>query len=271
VETSVGPGARWLRSRHLAGGISASVHAIDVIDGRGRPRRLVLKRFLWDDPSEPDMAGREARILELVRAIPLPTPEPVAVDRTGEEAGAPSLVMTRLPGAPVLRPRDVGPWVRQLAELLPPIHALDVAGQDLDVYRPYGVQREVEIPSSTRHRAAWERAIEVFKGPPPEPPATFIHRDYHPGNVLWHRGRPAGVIDWLHGCLGAPGADVGHCRINLWHLAGMEVADRLLAAYRSLMPSAPPYHPYWDLAAALGLWAEPMDLEEFVLDAVRRL
>jgi aminoglycoside phosphotransferase (APT) family kinase protein len=238
--------------RPIPGGLSASVHAIDVVDRRGHRHRLVLKRFTWDDPEEPDMASREGRILELVRSLPLPTPALVALDRHGESSGFPSLLMTRLPGRPVLRPRDPARWVRQLAELLPPIHALDTSGTSLDVYRPYGLGQPAEPPPWTSRRAVWARAIEVFTAPPPEPPRHFIHRDYHPGNVLWERSRPSGVVDWLHGCSGVASADLGHCRGNLWDLAGPAAPDRLLVEYGALTGSPLAYNPYWDIAAALG-------------------
>jgi aminoglycoside phosphotransferase (APT) family kinase protein len=269
--------------------MSAAVYAINAMDGAGHRHQLVLKQFVWDDPSEPDMAGREARILQLVRLSAVPTPELVAVDRDGSRSGGASLLMTRLPGHPVLYPQDLDVWLRQLVEMLPVIHALDVRGFNLHSYRPFDIDAPAQPPPWTRHRAAWERAIEVFKGEPPQPPTNFIHRDYHPGNVLWLRSRPTGVIDWLHGCLGSPHADLGHCRWNVWRLAGPEAADRLLAEYAALVPSAPAYHPYWDLVAALGgatdiipgrVTAAAPDGETarrrahrdaFVLEAVRRL
>jgi hypothetical protein len=75
----------------------------------------------------------------------------------------------------------------------------------------------------------------------------------------------------------------------VWRLAGPEAADRLLAEYAALVPSAPAYHPYWDLVAALGGATDIIpgrvaavapdgetarrraQREAFVLDAVRRL
>jgi aminoglycoside phosphotransferase (APT) family kinase protein len=284
VEASLGSGAHVVGVQHLPGGLSASVHALDVRASGGPKRQLVLKRFLWDDPNEADMAHREARVLDLVRVLRLPTPELLALDRTGSESGATSLLMTRLPGRPVLHPRDGRRWVSELARLLPEVHALDVRGVELDEYRPYSVADPAEPPVWTARPRIWERAIEIFKGPSPEPPNCFIHRDFHPGNVLWRGSAVTGLIDWLHGCLGSPGADLGHCRGNVWDLEGRGAADRLLDAYRREVPSAPPYHPYWDLAAALGGLPDirpggsggtppqrRRQLEGFVADAVSRL
>jgi aminoglycoside phosphotransferase (APT) family kinase protein len=46
--------------------------------------RLVLKLYR-PDPSEPDSAGREARILELLAPTDLPVPRVVAMDREGTD------------------------------------------------------------------------------------------------------------------------------------------------------------------------------------------
>ncbi|WP_081412680.1 phosphotransferase [Fictibacillus gelatini] len=32
----------------------------------------------------------------------------------------------------------------------------------------------------------------------------FIHRDYHPCNVLWEDGRLTGVVDWVNDALALP-------------------------------------------------------------------
>jgi len=42
---------------------------------------------------------------------------------------------------------------------------------------------------------------------------VLLHRDFHPGNVLWQRGRVSCVVD---GQAASPAmADVAHCRVNL--------------------------------------------------------
>lgn len=124
---------------------------------------------------------------------------------------------------------------------------------DLPAYRSYGIPDRAAPPAFTQRPELWKRAIEIFKGPAPiGEGACFIHRDFHPGNVLWRRQRPSGVVDWLHGCWGPPTADVGHCRWNIWAMHGRNAADEFLAEYRRLVPEAPPYDRYWDLAAALG-------------------
>jgi aminoglycoside phosphotransferase (APT) family kinase protein len=90
----------------------------------------------------------------------------------------------------------------------------------------------------------------------PETPATFIHRDFHPGNTLWQGGTLTGIVDWTPACWGPPGADVGHLLANigldhgpttadaaarLWAGAGGETADLArwrLRAFLDFIPDA---------------------------------
>ena len=66
----------------------------------------------------------------------------------------------------------------------------------------------------TRRRGTRAAAI-VAAGPPPGP-VTLIHRDFHPLNTLWSRGRLTGIVDWSAACRrrsrGRPGALPGQPR-----------------------------------------------------------
>jgi aminoglycoside/choline kinase family phosphotransferase len=39
----------------------------------------------------------------------------------------------------------------------------------------------------------WETAIELWHNEMPRHRPTFIHRDFHTGNLLWFRGQPSGT------------------------------------------------------------------------------
>jgi len=71
----------------------------------------------------------------------------------------------------------------------------------------------------------WERAVEVWHTAMPVYRPVLIHRDFHPGNVLWARGRCTGIVDWPEACRGPAGCDVARCRSELIRLAGIGVAD----------------------------------------------
>jgi aminoglycoside phosphotransferase (APT) family kinase protein len=254
--------------RALDGGTSSAVHALDLADGRP----LVLRRYVRAEwlAEEPDVPEREAAALELLRHGALPTPRLVAADPTGAHTGDPAVLMTRLPGAIEWAPADLDRFLRGLAALLPAIHATPIS-HALPDYRPYALQTD-RPPPRTAQPHIWERGFAVFEQPPPSDPRRFIHRDFHPGNVLWSDRDVSGVVDWPNASIGDPSADVGHCRVNLAGVLGLEAADRFLE-----LTGIHDYHPYWDIAAALGgfdaatlaRWT-PAE-EEFLARAVNRL
>lgn len=235
------------------------MHAVTVADSSGYRHHLVLRRFVRSDwlAREPDLAHREARILRLLEDVEIPTPELIAVDGDGEASDVPAVLMKRLPGRVDLKPRDMNQWLHQLASVLPAIHAVDTRLlSQVSPYRPYKNLRELEPPSWSSCTAAWEKALSLLGGPSPRAKPCFIHRDYHPTNVLWSRGRLTGIVDWVNASHGPAIVDIGHCRLNLAALYGVEVADRFLVACRALMPDVE-YHPYWDVLTAIEWLPEP--------------
>lgn len=245
MEAAAGPGARVTSVRRLRGGDSSAMHSLTVVRG-GRTRRLVLRRFVRADwlAREPDIARREAAALRLLVHTPIPAPGLIAADEDGRDAGVPSVLMTMLPGRPILAPRDMVSWLRLLADALPRIHAVHPAADELPWrYEPYNDIASLEVPAWTTRSREWETALAVAGGPAPGKDEHLIHRDYHPANVLWSRGRITGIVDWVNACRGPAGVDIGHCRRNLALLHGVEVADRFLDHCLEWAD----YDPYWDI------------------------
>ena len=272
---ALGRGARVVRVWALEGGASSAVHGLDVHDRLGRTHRLVLRRFVRPEwlAEEPDAPAREAAALELVRSSGVGVPRLVSVDVRGTEAGEPALLMTRLGGGIEWHPADLESFLYRMAAVLPRIHATPLpAAPGVPPYDPY----ELELagpPPWASEPAVWRRAIELFKSPAREAERCFIHRDYHPGNVLWADGELAGVVDWVSASVGSPDADVGYCRANLAGRFGLEAADRFLDHYQAIAGRSD-FHPYWDIAAALGGFSEEhfdRGDERFLAHALRRL
>ena len=65
----------------------------------------------------------------------------------------------------------------------------------------------------------------------------FLHRDFHPGNLLWTDERITGVVDWVSACAGPPEEDIGHCRANLAIRHGQDWADEFLAHLAGRSPA----------------------------------
>jgi aminoglycoside phosphotransferase (APT) family kinase protein len=233
--------------QRLAGSTSSTLYSVEAARN-DRPLKLVLRLFTNADwlADEPDLVQHEAASLKKAAEADVPTPELVACDESGAYCGAPAILMTQLPGRVDLMPVDLDGWLYQLAEAIAPLHTLDV-GEFPWRYAPYNDVTCLEPPAWSGYPGLWERAIEIVNAPWPEVRECFIHRDYHPVNVLWQDGRVSGIVDWPNACRGPAGIDVAWCRGNLVGLFGVAVADRFLEAYQSLAGSSFEYHPHWDL------------------------
>jgi aminoglycoside phosphotransferase (APT) family kinase protein len=225
------------------------MHAVDITDRRGNVHRLVLRRYVIERwvAEEPDLVEREARVLDLLAKSNVPAPRAVAVDPDGRACGVPSVLMTRLPGRVVLDPPNMDTWHHAMAKVLPAIHAVDVGDVAVQPFQQYYDLDAIELPRWTKQPRLWERALDIARRPPPEGEPCFIHRDYHPTNILWSRGKLTGVVDWPNASIGPPLVDVAHCRGNLAILHGPNVADEFLDAYKGVT-GLRDYDPHWDLA-----------------------
>jgi aminoglycoside phosphotransferase (APT) family kinase protein len=243
-------GGTVVSARALRGGLSSAMHAVTVALSGGGTVEAVLRRYVRADvvAEEPDIAAREAGTLRLVESLDLPTPRLLGADHTGSAAGVPAVLMSRLPGKVVWSPSDMDRWLRRLADPLPTIHAATPPAGTVRPFDPYA-QQSYDLPGWARWPAMWERAVEIFHGPRPDGPETFIHRDFHPGNVLWRRGAVTGVVDWQSASVGPPAMDVGHCRCNLLPY-GRDAVDRFTAMWEDTTGLT--FHPWADVVAIIG-------------------
>jgi aminoglycoside phosphotransferase (APT) family kinase protein len=259
--------------RPLSGGLSSAVHLVRLAATSGAQSQVVLRRYVLDwVVDEPHAPANEATVLALLTDTPVPAPQLIAADPDGAVTGVPSLVMSALPGRVVWKPSDIDGWLRRLAEALPEIHAVAPAAGLRD-FTPYAPAEGLVPPPWTTHSHAWQRARELYESPPPASGRVFLHRDYHPGNVLWSRDRVSGIVDWVSSCVGPPEVDVAHCRYNLAVHAGQpDAADRFLALWQTLSGRGD-YDPYWDLTTIVSVVGPEPDaaLDQFAARAAARL
>ena len=256
----LGPGTRIRAVQRLAGATSSAVFAIEA-QHRGQSLGLVLRLFEnagWLR-EEPDLAVHEAAALQRAAQVGGRTPALIAFDETGTHCGVPAVLMTRLPGGPQLRPADLEGWLSRLAEAILPFHSVEADGFPWR-YQRYNHVLALEPPTWSCVPELWARAIEIVSGPPPPTRRCFIHRDYHPMNVLWQAEEVSGIVDWMNGCVGPPNTDIAWCRGNLIHLYGIPAADRFLRHYQALAGPSFAYHPYWDLMVILEVLPGPPGL-----------
>jgi aminoglycoside phosphotransferase (APT) family kinase protein len=147
-----------------------------------------------------DLLNREAGVLTLLKGTGVAAPGPVAVDPTAAHCEYPSLLMTHLAGRTVLDEEGLQARVPLLARQLVAIHALRPAERPRE-YEAWTTADAVDPPDGD-DAAAWAAAIDVIRKPAPSYEGRFLHRDFHPGNVLFDVPPPSlagpritGVVD----------------------------------------------------------------------------
>jgi aminoglycoside phosphotransferase (APT) family kinase protein len=243
-----GPGATVRAVRALAGGTGARTSLIQTANPQ---LELVLREF----PPGDDAAGREARVLRALDGLDGLAPRLLASDVADTAAGGSWLLISRLPGAADITPRQPAAQAAELGRVLARIHRTPMDGLAqrpgadsrpggslphlLD--RAGGSRAGLSGPAAGIVAASWDIVTRA--------PEVLVHYDFWSGNVVWTGQTLSGVVDWTGGCLGPPGFDTGWCRLDLYLLHGQAVADRFLAAYEAASASAWPDRLLWDLWA----------------------
>jgi aminoglycoside phosphotransferase (APT) family kinase protein len=213
----------------LTGGYSSRMLALGHADGS----RTVLRQ-LHLDPWRRHAVGlltREVEVQTMLVGSEVMAPTPLAVDPDGAEVGDPSLLMTRLPGAIDLC-RDDDDFLARTAAVLLAVHRFRPAeGEWPRDYQSWAFEAKRNIPPWSTDDGLYVEAFTRLAEPPPAYAPTFLHRDFQPGNVLWHDGEVAGVVDWVETSTGPADLDVAHCASNLATLHGADVGQAFTAAY----------------------------------------
>lgn len=232
----------------MLGGISSSVHRLSLRLPNGGSTHVVLKRFT--DPGWGDTRAivlNEAAAIAAVEAMDIPTPRLLGVSPDGAETdGAPSILMTRAVGRVWLTPHDFDSWIRQLAIVLPTLHA---GSANVRTHRPRDFHT-LRVPESSLRPEVWTAARDVVMAEPPPTEAVLAHGDYQHFNVLWSRGRLSALVDWSWSCIASPDVDVGHCRLNLAALYSPEIAEKFRRVYES--EAGRRVEPWWDIHQLLA-------------------
>ncbi|MFI6682055.1 phosphotransferase family protein [Streptomyces sp. NPDC050485] len=262
VEKSVGGGARVERVVTLHGGWTSEMRRLYV--GGDRPRSVVLRSFVKEFyvRHAAGLLTREADVLTLLGRTGVPAAELIAVDPRGEHCAHPSLLMSLLPGEVRIDIPGAEQRTPLLARQLLDIHRVEVGASDRPRdYEAWTSADRVRVPETTRRPELWQRAIDVIRRQPPAYRPVFLHRDFHPGNVLFTGTgtgtglRVSGVVDWVETSWGPADLDVAHCSTNLALLygapAGLDFAGQYAAAGGQLSPD-PLDRLYWYLLDALA-------------------
>jgi aminoglycoside phosphotransferase (APT) family kinase protein len=250
VAASMGRGSRIVGHRRLTGGVCSAVHRLTV-DRHGVRTFVVLRQY----PGGLDLQEsleKEIANLGVVAESGLPVPSVLAADVAGASTGgAPSLLMTRLPGHVDLSPAEPLSWLTKIAELAVFLHSLDLPATLFRAWIDSWIAPldELQVPVHAQKPAVWKTAFGIMAGPPPTDTAVFLHCDFLPVNMLWSRGRITGLTDWNSIHRGPRALDVGQCRRYLAALYSPEWSEQLRSLYESM--AGVTLDPWWDLYALL--------------------
>ncbi len=241
------------KSSFLTGGWSAQMRQLTLDDGAALALRTFVKPFFRRHA--PGLLVREADMLTLLAGQEgVPAPELIGVDATAEHCDHPSLLMSVLPGRVRVDAEDLELRVDLLAAQLARIHRVVPRGRPRP-YQAWTSPERVRAPEGEM----WERAVDVIRRDPPPYEGCFLHRDYHPGNVLFTDNGPglriSGVVDWVETSWGPADLDVAHCSTALALLYGPEYGLGFRERYEAhggLRQADGPDHLYWRLLDALA-------------------
>ncbi len=240
----------------LHGGISSVVHRVQLQPVLGATQRgtrpapestdVVVKRPYVEHGLADSMYAvtHEAKMLDALASYNL-VPRFVAVDPTGEYAGSPTIVQAMLPGRSYL---SAGPGTMPSSKLLLGdwVHGLAEATQAVSQMTPtFGPPIKTQPPNSLLPRfvpwfsfdkpaPSWSSSPEtwfplmkdlLFSPPDSAAGNRFIHRDLHPGNVLFCASNP-------HEPISDP--TDAHETHNGWYMAGMSIGPTPHGAHSKL-------------------------------------
>ena len=242
--SSLPPAARrWLTANGVTPSdvrpMPGTTAALFAIDG------LVLRWYEGGSflEVEPDAVVREVAALTALAGTRVPAPRLVAWSPDPA-----AVLMTLVPGEHRLDAAGAS----AVLTVLDAIHAVDPGPFAAWSYRGYHEGHDLPRPRWWRDARLWDRALALSAARPSSVAPGVIHRDFHPGNVLWVGSEISGVVDWGNACLGPAAFDLAHYRVNVATLVGPGLTDERF-----------PGDPIWDLEAALGYF-DPGALDAWV-------
>lgn len=282
VVRKIDPRGRLLRAWRLAGGVSAQMTALEIERADGRAQKMIVRLHgEIDRANNPRIAADEFRLLQLLRSVGLPVPEPYYLDTSGEIFPIPYVVIEYVEGKTEFTSENVPDLIDQFTTGLSTIHRVDCAKLDVSFLPP--VERRYarllsEHPARLDESLLEGRVRNVLETAWPfaqHNATVLLHGDYWPGNILWRDGQLVAIVDWEDAVVGDPLADLANSRIELLWAVSSEAMQHFTRQYQALNAIDGADLPYWDLCAALrktsqiSLWSLDAALEKTMRAGLR--
>ena len=135
VARRIVPGGQLLLCRPLTGGVSASVHRLEIEGPDGRICCVVVRGPGDQDRTPPagSAAATEFALLEALRRQGVTVPAPCLLDESREDLPTPYLAMEFVDGTTSVTATALPEALRQMAEFLARLHSLDIHRVELPV------------------------------------------------------------------------------------------------------------------------------------------
>ncbi|MCR9259970.1 MAG: phosphotransferase [Pseudomonadaceae bacterium] len=248
ISRRIAEDAALIRHWPLTGGVSASIDALELELPDGQQTRFVVRRSRdheWKDQTEHTIEI-EFNLQQALFQEGLPVAEQVLLDTTCKTLPTPFAVMKMVDGSTEVPDAKVESAMRSMAEFLLRLHQLDperVAVPGLPAREDPVAGALVYIPDTPQ----WSELRQaISRWQTADVPASILHGDFWPGNIIWHNDQIAAVIDWEDAATGTPVSDIACCRAEIMAMYGPQAVTLFTDHYHSQSALDFSDQPLWD-------------------------
>ncbi len=238
-------------SRHwpLTGGVSAFIDALELEMPDGKQTRFVVRRageHEWKEQAEHTIEI-EFRLQQALFQKGLPVAEQILLDTTCEILPTPYAVMRMIEGTTDVPQSRVESAMYGMSEFLLRLHQLEpdsVVVPGLPAQEDPVAGALLYIPG-TPQWSELRGAISDWQTT--DVPASILHGDFWPGNIIWYNNQIAAVIDWEDAATGTPVSDLACCRAEIMAMYGPDAVTAFTEHYQAHSDLDFSDQPLWDV------------------------